>query len=125
MVAALSRYEFTWTPFTSTQDKNSKLYGDETIIFDNETGKVLAKRIVYCVLSEKDNHLVATCNNGNIDIRHGGFYNGDMVDNYPFVSSVLKPVGLSKEKKLSLYDVIEGGGRKRVRFYLPKTYTHW
>jgi hypothetical protein len=105
--ATAIRYGFTWTPLTSIQDINSKLYGDEMTIFDNENGKVLAVRVVYYVLSEKDNHLEAACN-----VRYGGFYNGDMVDNYPFVSSVLKPVEPSIEQKQKLYDVIQGGGAK-------------
>lgn len=90
----ISRYGLTWNSLTTIPDRNLGVNGDETVIYDLETGEILARRVFYYRedQSVRDYMVNAITTCPDIDLGTESRHLDKRVrDSYGFVSRVLIP----------------------------------
>jgi len=111
-----ARYGLTWIELQTIDEGNRGIFGEVTLIYDRQTGEVLARRHFYYAVEEGsprnlNGTLLHPCQNVRLPVdttepRYRRF------DSYDFVSRVLIPPAMDATEILASYELVKGGGRK-------------
>jgi hypothetical protein len=89
-----ARYGLTWRSLNVSYDSYSSVHGDETLIYDLDTGELLARRVLYYT-RQRGRHYRDTyrvCRQIDVGVDPGSPSERSR-DSYPFVSRVVRPTG--------------------------------
>lgn len=106
-------YGLTWTSLTSIDDMNAGLFGDETVVYELATKKILARRLAYYRVEPSNMAIVPDAFHScpNVDLGKSRKYiDGHPRESYAFVSRVLIPTALAREENIKRHDLAPGSG---------------
>ncbi len=111
-----ARYALTWIELQTIDEGNRGIFGDLTLIYDRETGEILARREFYYAVEQLSDRNRGTRLHPCPDVRlpaDNAEPRFRRLDSYDFVSRVLIPPTMSAEEITTSYALAPGGGRKQ------------